>query len=246
MFVQRGNINTFALYVKRALQYNFTVMEDFTNKKVVIISDLHLGKKLNPEKFDQIKQAVESADKLIINGDLWEGFAYSLGEFLKSSWRKLFPLFKSKDATYLYGNHDRETSNDSRTSQFSSSAVRKYVFKQNGEVFNVMHGDELAPTLDMRLPRIAYFYWFYEIAVKIERFFIRHFGKPFLHIYRKDNEKMINWKVKNISGDQWLICGHSHLAIINNEVKFANSGIFEPQVATYLNIENGKVELKEF
>lgn len=220
--------------------------EDFTGKKVVIISDLHLGKKTNPEKFQQIRKAVDSADKLIINGDLWEGFAYTLDEFLGFSWKELFSLFKKKNATYLYGNHDREDSNDERTSQFSTTTVKKYSFTQDGQVFNVMHGDELAPTLDMRLPRIAYFYWFYEMAVKIERFFIKHVGKPFLHVYRKDNEKMIAWKKNHLPSEEWLVCGHSHLATIDKKNRFANSGIFEPPVATYLFIENGEVELRSF
>ncbi|QQG50329.1 MAG: metallophosphoesterase [Candidatus Berkelbacteria bacterium] len=217
--------------------------EDLSGKKVVIISDLHLGKKFNEIKFAQINSAVSPADKLIINGDLWEGFAYTLEEFLTFDWRKLFGLFKNKEAVYLYGNHDREYKNDSRTNEFSVLTSNEYDFIQNGVTFHVRHGDKLAPTLDMRLPRIAYFYWFYEIAVKIERFCIQNFGKPFLHIYRKDNEKMIAWKNTNLPKEHWLICAHSHLAVVDKENHFANSGIFEPPVATYLVVENGEVSV---
>lgn len=215
--------------------------EDLSGKKVVIISDLHLGKKPNAVKLSQITKAVASCDKLIINGDLWEGFAYTMEEFLGFDWKSLFPLFKSKEAVYLYGNHDRDYRNNPQTSQFSVMAANQYEFVQNDTVFHVRHGDEFAPTLDMRLPRIAYFYWVYERAVALERFFIKNFGKPFLHVYRKDNEKMIAWKKSNLPEKDWLICGHSHLAMIDEGIRFANSGIFEPPVATYLSVENAKV-----
>ncbi|MDO8650243.1 MAG: metallophosphoesterase family protein [Candidatus Berkelbacteria bacterium] len=211
-----------------------------SSEKVLIISDLHLTKKFSPAKFDLIKKVISDCDQLIINGDLWEGFGMSLKDFMSSGWRQLFPSLKEKNTVYLFGNHDPKE--NARYEQFSTLATKTYEFSQNNVDFYVVHGDYFDPTLDMRHPNLPKPLLF--IGVIVESWLISTIGRGYLNIYRASNEKMKKWHRSNIS-NKWLVCGHSHLAELDLETKFANSGIFlRPGLASYLKIEKGEIELK--
>lgn len=217
-------------------------MDELTNRKVVVISDLHLGKRFDQAKFMLIKQAVESGDKLVINGDLWEGFDFDFTNFIESGWQQLFPLFKDHDAIYLFGNHDPKQNRSELYERFSLLSGTKYEFSQNGTHFTVTHGDLFDPTLDLRHPRLPR--PVLSIGSKIERLLIRIFGVNYLKFYLQNNAKMRAWKKKNLPASSWLICGHSHLAEVRPSERYANSGIFlAPGLASYLRVENGQVEL---
>lgn len=210
------------------------------NDKVLVISDLHLTKKFSPAKFELLKKIISSCDQLIINGDLWEGFGMSLKDFMSSDWKQLFPLLKEKKTVYLFGNHDPKEAAD--YGQFSALATKTYEFSQQNVDFYVVHGDYFDPTFDMRHPNLPKMLLY--LGGIIERWLISTIGRSYLNIYRASNEKMKKWHRSNLS-NKWLVCGHSHLAELNPNTKFANSGIFlRPGIASYLLIENGQVELK--
>ena len=98
--------------------------------RYLIFSDTHLTPKYEPKKFAVLKNAIEQADRVIINGDFWEGFVCTFNEFVESPWSKeLFPLLKKKKAVYLFGNHDRESLANERASLFSDKQMKKYSFK---------------------------------------------------------------------------------------------------------------------
>jgi UDP-2,3-diacylglucosamine pyrophosphatase LpxH len=216
-------------------------MENLTGQKVVIISDLHLGGRFNQAKFELIQKAIQGGDKLIINGDLWEGFDITFEQFLASGWRQLFPLFKEKKAVYLTGNHDPLQANPA-TERFAVQTAKKYQFSQNDAQFLVIHGDLFEPNLDLRHPNLPR--WLLSLGSKFERLVIKLFGRNYLKFYLQSNKKMKNWRRAYLDPSVWLICGHSHLAEINQADKYANSGIFLASgLASYLVVEDGAVRL---
>lgn len=209
--------------------------------KILVISDLHLTTKFSKKKFELLRKVIGDCDQLIINGDLWEGFAITSEQFISSEWRILFPLFKKKKAIYIFGNHDPEEGEVDYQS-FADLAVKSYEFSQNGQSFYVTHGDYFDRTLDIRHPNLPK--WLLNFGTSIEQFVISVFGRAYLRIYQKSNNKMKTWH-RNNKTESWLICGHSHLAEVDNQNKFANSGLFlQAGLASYLIIEKGRVKLE--
>ena len=62
--------------------------------KILVFSDTHLSSTFEEKKFNLLKEIISRADRVIINGDFWEGYLISFKEFLDSRWKELFPLLK--------------------------------------------------------------------------------------------------------------------------------------------------------
>ena len=67
----------------------------------LVFSDTHFGKKFHQRQFEALKKLISESNKIIINGDFWEGLAISFDDFLKSDWSKLFPLLKQRETIYV-------------------------------------------------------------------------------------------------------------------------------------------------
>jgi predicted MPP superfamily phosphohydrolase len=87
--------------------------------QTLIFSDTHLTKGFNRKKYEFLREIIEPVDRVIINGDFWDGYLTSFDKFVNSEWQKLFPLLKEKQTIYLYGNHDKTKWCDSRVNLFS-------------------------------------------------------------------------------------------------------------------------------
>ena len=86
--------------------------------------------------------------------------------------------------------------------------------------------------------------WLLMLGSRGEQLLITLFGRLFLNIYRPNNQRLKDWKVKNLPAAEWLIAGHTHLPELNKEVRYANSGsLIVPKEASCLMIEDGKVNL---
>ncbi len=76
--------------------------------KTIIFSDAHLTNRFDEPTYRFLENMILSADKIIINGDFWDGEVVSFNQFINSKWQKLFPLLLERKAVYIYGNHDRQ------------------------------------------------------------------------------------------------------------------------------------------
>jgi predicted phosphodiesterase len=216
-------------------------MDNLSGQKILIISDLHLGRKFSQKKSDILEKIIGDCDKVIINGDFYEGYAMNINRFLKSKWQTLFPTLLKKKAVYVFGNHDRVVKKLSDCKKFSISAGESYDFSQNGAIFHAMHGHVADPTFDVKhhVPNVIMEFVSFMDGVAIKRF-----GNRYLKRFDKENRLIKTWKKKNIPEKDWLICGHTHLAEIDKPARYANSGNFKSlRAASYLIIENGKVKL---
>jgi UDP-2,3-diacylglucosamine pyrophosphatase LpxH len=108
----------------------------------LVFSDTHFSKKFFPRQFEVLKKLISESDKIIINGDFWEGLAISFDDFLKSEWSKLFPLLKEKDTVYVYGNHDDKIFSDNRVYQFCNKAVDEHYMDTPKQKYLFKHGQE--------------------------------------------------------------------------------------------------------
>ena len=108
--------------------------------KTLVISDTHLDTTFDEKKYAFLRSIIERADRVILNGDFWEGITISFDDFIKSEWKSLFPLLKQKQTIYLYGNHDRKEYNDERVQLFSAAQGDSHILKEENTTYHIQHG----------------------------------------------------------------------------------------------------------
>lgn len=213
----------------------------------LVISDLHLDSQFEESRFSRLVELISPVDRVVICGDLWEGYHISFDEFLNSRWSQLFSLLRSKQTVYIYGNHDRADKSDDRVSDFCVQATTQYKTTIGTRHFIFEHGDRLSPKIDAVLgitkPNPVYF----AISELVQLAFVKILGvRGFWLLYYGQNEKIKRASVKQFGhlGDYMYICGHTDCAEIDRARHFANSGFCKYGHIQYLLIgEDGEVTL---
>jgi len=217
--------------------------------KYLIFSDTHLSRTFEKEKFDFLKKIICQADRVVINGDFWEGTEIIFDEFVKSPWNKLFPYFKSKHTIYVYGNHDPEEKADKRVELFSDIQTKQFIFYSNGKKFIVEHGDRFNLSFINLLTRLENFGSFltgknlFEV-LRVERLLYKILGvKKVQGMFQGLNQEIK--KQASIENGTFLICGHTHSQELDIEHNFANTGIVRYGVGQFIIVENGIIQIRE-
>lgn len=209
-----------------------------------VFSDTHFTKRFSLRQFRALTKLISEADRVIINGDFWEGLSITFDEFLQSKWNQLFPLLKEKKAIYIYGNHDDRIFSDERVYRFCDQAVDEYYLDLPEKKYYFRHGQEFlfpqyfrdrhechlkrATSLRMRLSN--YKNWLIQyIAFEI-------FGPKILpsivnHISQKERDKIGK-------PGYLLVCGHTHRPGYNPKRQFIDIGFFNFGWANYLSIDS--------
>lgn len=210
--------------------------------RYLVFSDSHLTEQFDPKKLTVLKQAITDADRVIINGDFWDGFSTTFDEFVSSKWKDtLFPLLKKKKAVYIYGNHDQREYADKRTSLFCAEEGPHYDIQSGDKFFHFEHGNRLVPLFDewfkTRIPpslNNAY--------EAVEGFMVRIFGNRYMQtMYGKFNKLAVG-KLKHEKGLKgYFVMGHTHLKALDHMTKFINTGFIKHGLAQYIYIEDGTI-----
>ncbi len=222
--------------------------------KTIIFSDTHLTAKFEVNKFNYLLKLINSADRIIINGDFWDSHLIDFDRFISSPWRGLFPALRKKQTIYIYGNHDRAKKCDHRVKLFSAKAVDNYVFSQSAKTYYLEHGDRLLQGKRSFLLELYYFF-----LRRSDDTFLDRLIHNMLHFFEQLGYKLIgsslisNSKIarrNNLIINQlhtgkkhFLICGDTHLAEINKENGYLNTGYIGHGVASYCLINDGRISL---
>lgn len=207
--------------------------------KILIFSDSHLTDRFEEKKFNFLKKIIGESDRVIINGDFWDGYLTTFNRFIASEWNKLFPLLKTKKTIYIYGNHDRESYIDRNASLFSDLQTYSYRLQLNGTSFLFEHGHRLFPTIDEKLPRRLN-----KVTTKIVGYILGNIS--LLQFVLKRANNTIKRKIKEeLRKNEIYVCGHSHFAEFDLKNQFINIGSIEDGLAKYLLIDEGKTQPKE-
>ncbi len=215
--------------------------------KILVFSDTHLYLPFDQKKFDFLKKIISESDQVIINGDFFDSYMNSFDEFIRSPWKQLFPLLKKKGAIYLFGNHDLEKVSDKRTGLFSVSQKNRHRLIINNQKFSIEHGHLTRPTLDTRF----HFSWevkHYGMLVGhiIRNLFVKIFGKLavrilFEHLNAGSKEYIKN--TYNSKDNEFFIIGHNHFGEVDEENRFAASGMILYGFAQYLIIDSSTAKI---
>lgn len=210
--------------------------------KYLIFSDSHLSDSFDNKKLTFLKRIISTSDRVIINGDFWEGYDFTIEEFINSKWNNLFKLLIDKKAIYIYGNHDKKEYANDKAHTFSIKQTKKYTLKSGKYTFYLEHGDRIVPEWDKyfkRMPRFINKTLYYVEKTLVTLFEMRLVG----FLYKKFNEKMIDKVAKQLKNNEFLICGHSHFMEFDEKNHFINSGIIKHGIGQYITIDNGKITL---
>lgn len=214
--------------------------------KILIISDTHLGR-FNKKRFAYMQKIILEHDKVIINGDLYEGYLYSLSQFAKSKWSALFPLLKQKHAIYIYGNHDNPHwltyDEQNILATFSDEQHFRYSLTLGNTTYNIEHGHLLFPFLDTKLnwkpPR-----WLALFGLWLDTSLGNIFGRSIYYAIAK----LYNIKLKLIiqttkqDGAVYIV-GHTHWGEIDLKQRFINSGVNKHNFGQYVTLTEEDVTL---
>ena len=215
--------------------------------KYLIFSDTHLTPRFEPDKCRLLLEAISDADRVIINGDFWEGYLHTFDELVESEWaHTLFPALKQKKAVYLFGNHDEKRRSDKRVSLFSATQGLQHAFESGDKTIITEHGDRVYPMLDSRIG-VLLPGWTVNVLQHVEEYALRIFGEGFTRLmYRPMNEKIKKGDiVSKLDKDTYLITGHTHFGEIDHESRYANSGFNKYGYLSYITIEDGDIQLHQ-
>lgn len=210
--------------------------------KTVIISDVHLNHYFDEKRFLFLKELLSSCDRVILNGDFWDGYRTTFDRFIDSEWKQLFPILREKQALYLYGNHDKKRFSDERVNLFSTSQKDSHDLVYGNVTYHIEHGHLLAPSIEYIYPMSRLSLYIINNVFQRLEYVLNKIGCPHNFVLRHENMKAKK-KLKEMKFPYWCLCGHTHYAEIDAKNKFANSGFIQFGKATYLIVDSSGLSL---
>jgi UDP-2,3-diacylglucosamine pyrophosphatase LpxH len=213
--------------------------------KTIIMSDLHLGARQS--QTDKIIKFLEEnqADKLILNGDIIDGWALKGNGKWTKDCTKIFRKFmkmseKDTKVVYIRGNHDDFLKDFIPFKLNNIRIVRKYVHNGiDGRKYFCFHGDVLDFVIMEARWLAVIGGWSYDIVIKFNTIYnkIRKWFKLPYHSLANTIKQSVKGAINFVSdfednakgltkqkGYDVAVCGHIHHPKLEND--YMNSGDF--------------------
>jgi UDP-2,3-diacylglucosamine pyrophosphatase LpxH len=213
--------------------------------RTIIMSDLHLGARQS--QTDKIIKFLEEneADKLILNGDIIDGWALKGNGKWTKDCTKIFRKFmkmseKDTKVIYIRGNHDDFLKDFIPFKLNNIRIVRKYVHNGiDGRKYFCFHGDVLDFVIMEARWLAVIGGWSYDIVIKFNTIYnkIRKWFKLPYHSLANTIKQSVKGAINFVSdfednakgltkqkGYDVAVCGHIHHPKIEND--YMNSGDF--------------------
>lgn len=218
-----------------------------------MISDTHLYE-FEQKKFDFLMKLFSDYEKIIINGDFWDGWYWNWDDFIQSKWKGLFTVLQSRDVTYVLGNHDL-MENKSAVGLFCTRQVSSYMIRIGGTMYHFEHGHRLSEkVIKSRLfKRYAAFVEAQHRSLLLPMHkFERLVGKlcPEILFNSKAGSKRNGlvkeyFKSNPVKGVDMYVIGDTHSQELDIKNHFANSGPTAYGYAFYMTISDKGIALKQ-
>lgn len=227
-------------------------MDEYT-----IISDIHLGS--NVCKSDSVLEFLYylETDNLILNGDIFDNMDFRRLE--KSHWKiikKLRQIAKNTNVIWISGNHDFEI--EPIAHLIGAGFYFEYLIDSyHDKLILVTHGDRFDSIITKRpiLTKLADN--IYRLIQSFDRYMdnnyryssiVKRRSKTFSRCLDKTKNNAIEYAA-SLKYDT-IVIGHlhkpEHLTSQKNNVEYANCGCWTDKTCSYITINQGNVELKEF
>lgn len=239
--------------------------------RAVVMGDIHLYyDKTEVEKIEEVVDSLleDPPDTLVLGGDIYELWRRDLAGVMWGSDWFTQAMRELQDAgtrvEYVVGNHDEWMIRHTMDAiEYPFGVSMDYWFSSGGEDFFVTHGHKYEPLYNPVSNDILSITndWFGSIAGRLwenrpapgnllEQGFLAAAGPGASYLdpehasksaWRRD---LIHAGIEAESGEEsWGIYGHTHVPFIDDERKLANWGSFTDGRATYIEVEDGDIEL---
>jgi len=215
--------------------------------KTIVLSDIHLGAKSSKAKEVSRFLKSNSCEKLILNGDIIDGWQLRKGAKWKKKHTRFFRVVlkmmeKHKtEIIYIRGNHDDFMDNILPFAFGKLKLVKDYIYLSQGRKYLILHGD-IFDSITTNLRWLAKLgdigYTFLLWLNKVYNYWRIRRGMPYYSLSQAIKEK-VKGVVSYISdyekelvrfarakGCTGIICGHIHHPAITQyqDVLYLNSG----------------------
>lgn len=226
-------------------------MNDFT-----IISDLHLGSHVC--RSDLVLNFLDTLNTrtLILNGDVFDNLDFR--RLQSDHWKilkKLRSIAKYTVTYWVRGNHDKDAEIISHL--IGATFVDDLLIK-SGEVerIYVVHGDVFDEFIQGRPITSKIADYIYRMIQRFDQYFNKN--HYYSNLVKKKSKSIIRCgkvvenaiKFCKKNGFRIIICGHTHMPVQlhtkEDGIQYHNSGCWTDKVCNYIEINNGKIELKEY
>jgi UDP-2,3-diacylglucosamine pyrophosphatase LpxH len=237
--------------------------------KSIFISDVHLGTENCKAK--EVLHFLQNTrcDRLILNGDIIDGWQLNRG----SDWKPVHTQFlrlvlkriekDQLDVIYLRGNHDDILSRFLPMHFGSLSIVEEFVHETASGNYLVLHGD-VFDTITKNFVFLAHLGdWGYELLMSLNRWYNKYRswrGKEYYSLSKTVKAKVkqaVNFvssfeekltKLTIAKGCGGVICGHIHTpsAKMMGDIHYLNSGDWVESLSAIVETDNGCFELIYF
>jgi len=217
-----------------------------TDRKTLVISDLHLTDKFDQKKYNFLVKLISDYDQVIINGDLWCVLIVTFDQFVKSKWNQLFPLLKAKKTSYIAGNHDPAKFTDRRARKFCNRQVNSLVLKKTAYTFHIHHGPKLLKRKypeDEKTINFLKAIKFQPIMQAAQILALKLIGLQAPEITSRTDNNFLKEIARKLPANHFLITGHTHLPEFDRQNKYINTGFIDGGYASYLSITDKSLQL---
>jgi predicted phosphodiesterase len=219
-------------------------LEKSEDTEILVFSDSHLTCHYDKQKAEYLKEIIEPADFVIINGDFWDGYMCDFDKFIEGDYQDVFEMLKERHAVYLYGNHDLKYFADDRVDKFSDYSADKLELTVGENVYYFEHGNKLMHSLEEKYPYILRNRMTLRIGKLFESLGVKLFGEKYLDTaYSFQNEQIKKISRETMRENEMLIAGHVHVPELDKDARYANDGLIRHGIASYILIENGDIKL---
>jgi UDP-2,3-diacylglucosamine pyrophosphatase LpxH len=237
--------------------------------KTLLLSDVHLGTK--DSKAKEVIELLDSTkfERLILVGDIVDGWAISRGSKLTKQHTKLIRKLlklgeKGVEIIWIRGNHD-DFLKDIIPYTLGNIEIREdYTIEVNNKSYYIMHGDAYDVFITewkwvAKIGSIGY-----ELALWLNRWYNKYRnwrGKPYFSLSKKiknsvkkatnfinDFENVISDMVKQ-KGHDGVICGHIHQPedrMMENGIHYLNCGDWVENLTYITECYEGKFKVQYF
>lgn len=213
----------------------------------VILSDIHLGSPvcLAGPLLDFLEGLVACPPvRLILNGDVFDNQDFR--RLCRLQWKVLGLLRKLSGDTeviWIVGNHDGPL--EAVAHLLGVTVLPEYVLHSGEKKFLVHHGhvhDHFITSHPILTWWADLVYW---LAARVHRRFanlLKVTSKTYMRCVSLVRERAVAHALAR--GLDGAICGHTHLAAVSDDGRYANSGSWTEHPPTYLEVRRGEVFLR--
>ncbi len=210
--------------------------------KYLIISDTHLTDHLEKRKYRFLMNLIAPFENIIIDGDFWEARYVDTKKFLNSKYTPLFDLLKSKNTTYIYGNHDPEYVAKEIAERVSNKQSKMVKLQVGKNKFHIEHGHRFlhAKFENGGTPLLLKYSDMIGSGI-FERFFFPLTVNILGSSWNKRTIQKIH-EDQTIANDELVVCGHTHVPVFDLKNRFIDIGRIRATYATYLILDGDQIK----